>query len=195
MPGRVKSSYKSLCRQHKDAGVAAIEFVIVLPVLLLLFFGMINLTSYLSTLRKVNSAAELVTDLASRHDKTITSSDIDDYFKAAALLFLPATADGLQVQLYDYHDDDGDGVAELRWGKFRTTGTCAAPNMSDPEIANMLPDSDVLIAVACIPGYTDPARFPGLPTLAIPQKSVALRPRQSDELICNTCPPVTPPPP
>ena len=79
MPGRVKSSHKSQCRQHKDAGVAAIEFVIVLPVLLLLFFGMINLTSYLSTLRKVNSAAELVTDLVSRHDKTITSSDIEDY--------------------------------------------------------------------------------------------------------------------
>ena len=195
MPGKVKSSRKSLCRPRKDAGVAAIEFVIVLPVLLLLFFGMINLTSYISTLRKTNATAELVTDLVSRHDGTITSSAIDDYFNAAALLFLPASADGLQVQLYSYHDDDGNGVADLRWGKFRTAGTCTAPSTSDPEIVEMLAVSDVLIAVACIPGYTAPARFPGLPTLAVPQKSVALRPRQSDELSCTDCPPVTPPSP
>jgi Flp pilus assembly protein TadG len=184
-----------LCRQRNDAGVAAIEFVIVLPVLLLLFFGMINLTSYISTLRKTNAAAELVTDLVSRHDETITSSDIDEYFNAAALLFLPASGDGVQVQLYNYHDDDKNGVADLRWGKFKTAGTCTAPNTSAPEIVTMLADSDVLIAVACIPGYEDPARFPGLPTLAVPQKSVALRPRQSRELNCTDCPPVTPPSP
>lgn len=199
MAGRVKSACrsprKSLCRQRNDAGVAAIEFVIVLPVLLLLFFGMINLTSYISTLRKTNAAAELVTDLVSRHDETITSSDIDEYFNAAALLFLPASGDGVQVQLYNYHDDDKNGVADLRWGKFKTAGTCTAPNTSAPEIVTMLADSDVLIAVACIPGYTAPARFPGLPTLAVPQKSVALRPRQSDELSCTDCPPVTPPSP
>lgn len=198
MAGRVKSACrsprKSLCRQRNDAGVAAIEFVIVLPVLLLLFFGMINLTSYISTLRKTN-AAELVTDLVSRHDETITSSDIDEYFNAAALLFLPASGDGVQVQLYNYHDDDKNGVADLRWGKFKTAGTCTAPNTSAPEIVTMLADSDVLIAVACIPGYEDPARFPGLPTLAVPQKSVALRPRQSRELNCTDCPPVTPPSP
>ena len=194
MPGKVRSSRKSLCRPRKDAGVAAIEFVIVLPVLLLLFFGMINLTSYISTLRKTN-AAELVTDLVSRHDETITSSDIDEYFNAAALLFLPASGDGVQVQLYNYHDDDKNGVADLRWGKFKTAGTCTAPNTSAPEIVTMLADSDVLIAVACIPGYEDPARFPGLPTLAVPQKSVALRPRQSRELNCTDCPPVTPPSP
>lgn len=195
MPGKVRSSRKSLCRPRKDAGVAAIEFVIVLPVLLLLFFGMINLTSYISTLRKTNAAAELVTDLVSRHDETITSSDIDEYFNAAALLFLPASGDGVQVQLYNYHDDDKNGVADLRWGKFKTAGTCTAPNTSDPEIVKMLAVSDVLIAVACIPGYEDPARFPGLPTLAVPQKSVALRPRQSRELNCTDCPPVTPPSP
>lgn len=199
MSGRVKSARrfpcKSLCRQRKDAGVAAIEFVIVLPLLLLLFFGMINLTSYISTLRKTNAAAELVTDLVSRHDETIKSSDIDDYFKAAALLFRPASGDGLQVQLYSYHDDDKNGVADLRWGKFKTTGTCSAPSTSDPEIVKMLADSDVLIAVACIPGYRAPARFPGLPSLAIPQKSVALRPRQSDKLNCTDCPAVPPPSP
>ena len=195
MPGKVRSSRKSLCRPRKDAGVAAIEFVIVLPVLLLLFFGMINLTSYISTLRKTNAAAELVTDLVSRHDETITSSDIDEYFNAAALLFLPASGDGVQVQLYNYHDDDKNGVADLRWKKFRTAGTCNAPNTSDTDIIKMLADSDVLIVVACIPGYAAPARFPGLPTLAVPQKSVALRPRQSDELSCTDCPPVTPPSP
>jgi hypothetical protein len=179
MPGNAKSPRG----QREDEGVAAIEFVIVLPVLLLLFFGMINLTNYISMMRKVNSAAELVTDLVSRHNEKVKTSDIDDYFKAAALLFLPSSADNLQIQLFNYHDDDKNGVANLRWDRSRTAGTCDPPDLTDPEIVKMLAGSDVLIAVACMPGYTAPASFPGLSPLTVPQRSVALRPRQSNQLM------------
>lgn len=179
--GRARSPH----RQRKEDGVAAIEFVIVMPVLLLLYFGMINLTSYISALRKVNTAAELVTDLASRNKNEVKSSDIDDYFSAAAMLFLPGSADGLQIQLYNYYLNNG--AATMRWQKSRTAETCSPPDLADPEIIKMLASSDVLIAVACIPGYAAPARFPGLTAFAVPRKSFALKPRQSNELLCTGC--------
>lgn len=182
-------------RMRQDAGVAAIEFAIVLPVLLLLFFGMVNLTSYISTLRKLNSAAELVADQVSRHNAsppapqgTIQHADFVDYFDAAALLFLPSSASNVQVQVYNFRLVGG--TPALRWQRFRlpgTAGTCTAPDPTDPEIAAMMANGDALVAVACIPNYTALAQFPGVPTLTVPRKQYALRPRQTQTLLCTGC--------
>lgn len=179
-------------RLHRDAGVAAIEFVIVMPVLLLLLFGMINLTGYISVLRKAHFAAELVADQVSRHNGstpgTILSTDFTDYFNAAALLFLPSSASGVQVQVYNYRLVGG--TPALRWQRSRlpgASGTCTAPNPADPDIAALMTSGDALVAVVCIPGYTALAKFPGMPTLTIPRKQYALKPRQTQTLLCTGC--------
>lgn len=165
-----------------EAGVAAIEFAIVFPVLLLLFFGMINLTSYVSMLRKSSSAAELVADLVTRNNAKIAQSALDDYITGAKLLFLPAAASGVSVEVYNYYLDKG--VTKTRWKQpAAATAGCAAPDPASTEIAALLPGGDVIIAVVCIPGYGMLVDFPGLPQLGAIRKTLALRPRHSTTLL------------
>ena len=54
-----------------NSGVAAIEFAIVFPILLMLLFGIINVVQDLAMSRRITAAAELVADLVTRRDTTI----------------------------------------------------------------------------------------------------------------------------
>lgn len=167
-------------KRDGETGVAAIEFAIVLPVLLLLFFGMINLTSYVSVLRKASSAAELVADLVTRHDATITRADLADYVTGAKLSFRPREAAGVNVEVYNYFLNGG--MAAIRWQHPQTGTVCTAPDATSKDIADLLSSGDVVIAVVCTPGFTAPVNFPGTPTLGAIRKTFALRPRHSQTL-------------
>lgn len=170
--------------QHRrsDSGVAAVEFAIVLPVLLLLFFGMINITHYLSAVRRTNVAADLVADLVTRHAETITSSAVDDYFLAAELSFRPGVPADLQIDVYSFFLSNGH--ATQRWSRSRRQATpCPPPEVTDPAFVALLAQSDMIVAVACLPGYTPPILdYPGLPALGSIVESAAVRPRQSRTL-------------
>lgn len=165
-----------------ESGVAAIEFAIVLPILLLLFFGMVNLTSYVSTLRKTSAAAELVADLVTRHDETIKSVDLDDYVTGAKLLFLPGPEREINVETYAIYLNNNK--AATRW-QYPSSGNtvCAPPDITTPEVTNLLAAGDVIIAIVCIPAYQALVNFPGVPLLGSIQETVAFRPRHSRTLL------------
>lgn len=186
-------------RPDRQSGSAAIEFAIVLPVLLLLFFGMVNLTHYIAMKRKVQSASELIADLITRQQTTIPSTLIDDYFKAVELSFRPMdlnrVQDNVGIDIYSYRLIDG--LAQVHWRKFyRGAARCTQPtvNTNNPNdaIARLVADSEVVVAVVCM-SYTAPAaRYPGLQFLSDLriEKQFALRPRQTATLNCvpSGCP-------
>jgi Flp pilus assembly protein TadG len=179
-----------------QSGVAAIDFALVLPVLLLLFFGMISITQYISMKRKVQSAAELVADLVTRQQTTIASTLIDDYFKAVELSFRPMNQTLVQntvgIDLYGYRSVNG--AASVQWSKFyRGAKQCTPPTvkLTDP-IGVLLADTDVVVAVVCVNFKMPVAKYTGIKFLATEkiEKQFALRPRQSTTLTCvpSNCP-------
>ena len=70
-------------------GVAAIEFSFIMPVLLLLYFGLVDLTAMISMNRKVTYAASVVADLVTQNDSTVTATAITDYWNAAEMVMKP----------------------------------------------------------------------------------------------------------
>lgn len=174
------------------AGVAAIEFVIVFPVLLVLLFGTINVAQDLMTSRRLTLALELVADLITRADTTITAAAVDDAFTAAQLAVRPMNTGTLRVDVYTYFKSGN--VARIRWQRSSPAGSaCPAPvvNLANPNdaVGAMLNDpqvqADVVVAVLCMP-YTPPvANFPLMRQIFPPRtnvKTIAMRPRQSTTL-------------
>jgi Flp pilus assembly protein TadG len=131
-----------------QAGVAAIEMAIVFPVMLILVFGMIDLTGLQADNRKVEYSAVLVADVLTRSDGTITPAEIDDAFAAVEIVMRAARADPVRVAVYDYKLQGG--AATLRWTRNNGVAVagCTPPNTAG--LASLMTQgNDYLIAVVC----------------------------------------------
>lgn len=174
-------------------GVAAVEFLFVLPVLLLLFLGMVNLTDYISMHRRVNSAAGLVTDLVTRNEKTIDKSALADYAIAAKLAMRPFDGSTPHIDVYDFYKNGTTAATRWKWSSDKT-GDCTTPtadpgDAQDP-IGKLLNDgNDVVVSVLCMAYVPPNSTFPGFQQIfagrTIEKRAIG-RPRHSDTITCTT---------
>lgn len=169
-------------------GVAAIEFALIFPLLLTLFFVMVNLSQYVSVNSRLTVAANLVADLVTRN-KEITQALIDDYVVAAKLSLLPLDTTQLRVDVYNYY---GTSVSQ-RWHKYSSSGTaCSAP--STAKYKTLAETTDVVVVVICLPSFTAPAQVTSPSAIgnyfqifSAPRQEVAMRPRLGTTLkFCTT---------
>lgn len=177
-------------RRRGEAGVAAIEFALVFPVLLLIFFGTINIAQYAVEVRRINAASYLVADLVSRSQSTISKATVDDYFTAAELLFRPSDRSWVQanvgIDVYVYAKSTT--AAAARWSRFyQGSSRCTPPvaNISSTnKIGQGLADTDVIVVVACTNFTAPAASYPGFGYLSNKkiESSYVGRPRQSATL-------------
>ena len=79
-------------------GIAAIEFALILPLMALLFFGMLEASDLLTVKRKVANAANSLADLVSQ-DPTIEVAEIDDSIVGVRRLLEPADGAGFSVRV------------------------------------------------------------------------------------------------
>ena len=97
-----------------ERGVAAVEFALILPILLLLYFGAIESASLFTADRRVATVAGTIGDLVSRAKKTISESEINDFFQAASAIMMPLPTGPLR-QTVSLISIDSDGVAKVVW--------------------------------------------------------------------------------
>lgn len=97
-------------------GVAAVEFGLVLPVMLLLYVGSIELSDLINVDRRVTVIAGTIGDLVARTDGSLDTADLTDYFNAAERIITPYKSTGLK-QLVTSVFVDAAGIATVRWSK------------------------------------------------------------------------------
>lgn len=95
-------------------GIAAVEFALILPLLLGLYLGAIETATLYTVDHKVATVASTVADLVSREKAEIKESTLDNYFEAAASIMQPYSTTGL-VQTVSLLSIDADGVATVSW--------------------------------------------------------------------------------
>jgi Flp pilus assembly protein TadG len=79
-------------------GVAAVEFALVLPVMLVLYIGAMETSMVITMDRKVQSVAGAVGDLVARTEGNISADQLRDYFQASSGIMTPyATTDLKQL--------------------------------------------------------------------------------------------------
>ncbi len=86
-------------------GIAAIEMAFIMPFLLFLYFGLVDLTSMISINRKLTYSASVVADLVTQNDSTVTETNIVDYVNAAELIMKPTPITGVRVEVYQFRDN------------------------------------------------------------------------------------------
>jgi Flp pilus assembly protein TadG len=179
-----------LNRFRKDVrGVAAIEMAFIMPFLLFLYFGLIDLTAMISFNRKITYSASVVADLVTQNSTTVTASAMNDYFDAVELVMSPTSLDEVRIDIYQYRNISG--TITNQWKKSSTGGTaCAAPNTTG--MSDLMTDSnDLIVTVVCMNYSPYVASFLGKTILGATSftlsEQIALRPRQSTTLACTGC--------
>src|SRR5690606_16175267 len=97
MTGMLTRMQARLVRFARDArAVAAVEFALILPPLLLLFLGTIEGSSLITVDRRVQTVSGTIGDLVARWDPdtgTIPSNTMADYITASEAIIFPYDAD------------------------------------------------------------------------------------------------------
>ena len=169
--------------------MAALEVAFIMPFLLFLYFGLVDLTAMISLNRKVTYAASVVADLVTQSDSTITTATIDDYFNAASLVMKPTPMTNVRVEVYQYRNSAG--VITNQWRRKSANGSnCTPPSTSG--MSNLMTDgNDLIVAVICTQYTPYIATFLGHNILGATtftmSEQIALRPRQSSTLACTGC--------
>lgn len=98
------------------AGAAAVEFALILPVMLLLYLGTMEASALISTDRRVQIIAGSVGDLVARTDSQIGAATLRDYFKASEAIIAPYRP-GALVQTVSMVQINAQGVARVVWSR------------------------------------------------------------------------------
>jgi Flp pilus assembly protein TadG len=99
------------------AGVSAVEFALILPVMLTLYVGGVQVSEGLSIDRKVDHVTSTLADLVTQ-SKSLTDSDISNIFDASSSVMAPYSADPLGITLYQIYVDS-TGTATVVWSEAR----------------------------------------------------------------------------
>ena len=111
----LKSLHQILQQFADDVrAVAAVEFALVVPVMLLLYVGSVEASSMISLDRRVQTVAGAMGDLVSRSNVKIAACDIKDFFQASAGIMAPYSSTPLQ-QVVSSVFVKADGTTEVKW--------------------------------------------------------------------------------
>jgi Flp pilus assembly protein TadG len=101
-------------RFHRDAGGAsAVEFAIILPMMLVLFFGTVELSNGVAVDRKVTLTARTLSDLISQAS-TVSDADLSNSFAASSSIMTPYPSGPVKAVISEVKVDSA-GAATIAW--------------------------------------------------------------------------------
>jgi Flp pilus assembly protein TadG len=139
-------------------GIAAVEFAIIAPLMLLMFFGVIEIASGVAVDRKVSLVARTLTDLTgqasadttpppgNQNTATIYDSDLLTAFNASASILQPYLATPETARISEIYVDSS-AKATVTWSKaatFASNGAATLQNSSrqtGDNVTSLLPPS------------------------------------------------------
>jgi Flp pilus assembly protein TadG len=172
---------------RSETGASAIEFALILPIFILLYTGMIDVTHYVSAARKVANAANILSDITTQQTTVITAAAIDDAFTGAKLAMKPIAAGDISLEVRNYRRG-GEKIAN-HWSRKTASGPgCQFSDTSD--LASLMTaQNDIIIAAVCTeyePFMSKIFNVFGVGKLHI-ETGIKLRPRESNMLDCSGC--------
>jgi len=111
---------------RNERGVAATEFALVLPFLLLLLMGVIEFSNVMTVERKLLNSMQTAADLVGQQTD-VTDADLANIFTAAELTMSPFDTTPLTVGIASVIFDDTTGAPTLDWSSGYNGGEVLNP--------------------------------------------------------------------
>jgi Flp pilus assembly protein TadG len=159
-------------------GLAAVEFALLLPILMTLYLGSVELTTGIAIQRKVDLTAHAIADLSSQFT-SIANSDMTNILNASSDIIAPYSASQLKSVVSEL-SIDANGQATVVWsdtlnGTARTVGSVVnvPTNLAVPNTYLLLGEAQY--------SYNPSYGFVVTGTLTLSDQ-IFMRPRQSNSV-------------
>lgn len=117
--------------------VAAVEFALILPVMITLYLGSVELSSAITADNRVATVAGSVGDLVARSHQSISSGELNDYFAASANIMTPYSSAALK-QVVSCLYVSKSGAVSIKWSQGYNGGTARTVNATYPLPAELI---------------------------------------------------------
>lgn len=110
------------------SGIAATEFAMIVPVMLILFFGTDEFASGIAVNRKVTLMARTLSDLTSQNT-SVSDTQLTNFRNASAAIMTPYSATPVKSTITELYVDPNTLAARVQWSKGdapRTAGSTVA---------------------------------------------------------------------
>ncbi|MEZ5765453.1 MAG: TadE/TadG family type IV pilus assembly protein [Xanthobacteraceae bacterium] len=96
-------------------GVSAVEFALIVPLILLIFFAMVEVSQGLNANRKLTLTVRALSDLVAQAT-SVTSTDVNNVFAAASSIMQPFSTVNLKSRISAINID-ASGVTKVDWSR------------------------------------------------------------------------------
>jgi Flp pilus assembly protein TadG len=176
---------KNLVRDQR--GMAAMEFALLFPFMILLFFGTIQVSDGVAVDRKVSILARTLSDLISQAS-TVTSTDFSNAYLIGASVMNPYPGAPVQAKITQLYIDSNTGTPKVVWSTASNTNphACGESITVPSGIAvkgKYLIMAEVSYSFTPAAGFDSQMRFTP-PAFNLSDKTFT-RPRQTDSVTYN----------
>jgi Flp pilus assembly protein TadG len=156
-------------------GVSAVEFALIAPVMIVILFGVIEISMLMTADRKVTRATSAIADLVAQDD-IITADEMTDIFTATGTIMQPYDANGMQMRVSSVVMAN-DGSVAVDWSEAQSM-SARAPGSSVSVPAGILqPNSSIVMAEVRYNYSSNLGTFLSTPILL--KETFYLRPRRA----------------
>jgi Flp pilus assembly protein TadG len=158
-------------------GVAAMEFALIAPVMILLYCGMAEITMAMMAERRASHVAAVVADLVTQSTQ-INATTIDDVFQVGDAILKPFPAAPLTMRVTSVRADV-NAVPRVVWSHGDGMTALIANSTATAVPANLMAAGDTVIVAEVSYAYTPALQYAVPGVMTFKHTSIA-RPRKSE---------------
>lgn len=140
---RAQSSAARLLKDRR--GVAATEFAVIVPVMLVMFFGTVEFTSAIAIKRKVTTMARTISDLTSQA-AVVNDTDLANFFAANNGIMTPYSSTPTNTTVSELYIDPTSGAARVQWSKGAAPRATSSPVAIPAGLISRDPTTNAILA-------------------------------------------------
>ena len=115
-----------------ERGLAATEFAMIVPLMLVMFFGTVEFSSGVAVDRKVTLVARTLSDLTSQ-SLSVTDTDLTNFFASSSLIFWPYASTPINATVTQLYINPTTLKATVQWSR-KSDGSTGRANGSQVTI-------------------------------------------------------------